>query len=295
MTRTEEDIQWTILSLIRWSERHLNEHGIDSPRLSAELILAEALRRDRVYLYTHFDQPLLRNELDTYKKMFRRRLSHEPLQYILGRTDFFGRTFSVDPRVLIPRPETELLAEWLLDEVRKKSGQPEVTVADLGTGSGILAVTLSLADERIRCIAIDKSPDALDVARENAQRYGVDDRIRFEESDMLAENLPLPSNGIDFIVSNPPYIPANEWSALPEHIRTYEPKEALTDDGDGFAFYRSFTSIASGVLKPGGGMLVEVGAGQSDTVMRMFENTGARTVQTRNDYAGITRLVGGFW
>jgi release factor glutamine methyltransferase len=294
MTRDSTEKQWTILSLITWSENYLKEKGIESPRLTSELLLAGTLSCDRVYLYTHFDQPLTKEELERYKSGFLRRVNREPIQYILNRSEFYGRSFYVDTRVLIPRPETEHLIEAVIGQL-KESPKRHHMVLDIGTGSGIIAITLTLEYSEISVTAIDNSKDALEVAAINANRYGIRERIRFIGIDVMDENLSLEPKSYDILVSNPPYIAAADWRQLPDEIRFFEPAKALTDRGDGYTYYRRIASLANSLLRENGAVIVEVGFGQSEEVETIFRNRGAKSIQKQKDYAGIVRVLGGKW
>jgi release factor glutamine methyltransferase len=294
MSRNGTQKQWTILSLISWSESYLKEKGIESPRLTAELLLAGVLACDRVYLYTHFDQPLTKDELEEYKAVFLRRLKREPIQYIFNESEFYGRSFFIDQRVLIPRPETEHLIDTIID-FKKIAAQSTLTILDIGTGSGILAVTLLLEDPGASVYALDTSKKALEVAAINASRYGVREDICLIQVDILNNELPFKPGFIDIIVSNPPYISAHEWQHLPAEIRMYEPPEALTDRSDGYTFYRRIASLAGMLLKGGGAVFVEIGQGQAMEVENIFRMNGSVSIQSRKDYAGIIRVVGGVW
>jgi release factor glutamine methyltransferase len=180
MTRDNTEKQWTILSLITWSENYLKEKGIESPRLTSELLLAGTLSCDRVYLYTHFDQPLTKEELERYKSFFLRKVNREPIQYIFNRCEFYGRSYYVDNRVLIPRPETEHMIDAVIVQV-KESPESHHTILDVGTGSGIIAITLALESSEISVSAIDNSEDALEVAAINADRYGMREGFTLSE------------------------------------------------------------------------------------------------------------------
>ncbi len=295
MATADTEKQWTILSLIRWSEEYLTEKGIDSPRLNAELMLASALGYKRIDLYTRFDKPLVREELDRYKALFVRRIKKEPLQYILGHADFYGRRFSVCPDVLIPRPETEHLIEATIEIVKENDIQSP-GILDIGTGSGCIAITLAAEIEGAVITALDVSDRALKCADENAARHAVGDRINFKKINILDPYNAIPDSGsYDFIVSNPPYIPLREWEKLPDEIKAHEPKYALTDERDGLSFLRRLTELAPATLKPGGWLICEIGYGQFDEVRELFDTSGARDIKHWYDLAGIKRTIGGHW
>ncbi len=295
MPNTGTKKNWTILSLIQWSETYLAEKGIESPRLNAEQMLAAALGCKRIDLYTRFDKPLVQEELDVYKKLFLRRLNREPLQYILGSAEFYGRRFSVRPGVLIPRPETEHLVESAMEVLREQEIKSP-RILDIGTGSGCVAVTLAAEIEDALIVAVDNSEDALAVARENAVVYSMNGRVDFKNVNILDPDTTLPRGGtFHIVVANPPYIPKNEWEELPDEIKVHEPKSALTDDSDGLKYLKRLAELAPDILEKNGWLLCEVGYDQAENVQMFFQSSGAREVRCWKDLSGINRIVGGIW
>ncbi len=295
MSDTDTKKDWTILSLLQWSEQYLADKGIESPRLNAEQMLAVALGYKRIDLYTRFDKPLVQEELDRYKTLFVRRVNREPLQYILGYTEFYGRRFAVRSGVLIPRPETEHLVESVLEILAAQNISPS-RILDVGTGSGCIAVTLAAELENASITAIDISDDALSVAYENAGTYSVVDRIVFKKINILDSN--IGNNGEErfhVIAANPPYIPKNEWEKLPDEIKVHEPKYALTDDDDGMTYLKRLAQIAPGSLEKNGWLLCEVGYDQSEDVQLLLRSNGAQDIKLWKDLSGINRIVGGSW
>jgi len=295
MGRTQNEKNWTILSLIQWSESYLTEKGIDSPRLNAEQMLSAALGCKRIDLYTRFDKPLVKEELDKYKSLFLRRVNREPLQYILGYTEFYGRRFAVRPGVLIPRPETEHIIEITINMVR--SGEiAEPRILDIGTGSGCIAVSLASELPGSSITAIDISKDALAIAQENAEHNSVNGKITFLEMDILTSSAAVPNAGsYHFVVTNPPYIPKGEWEELPAEIKEHEPRYALTDEADGLTYLKRISELAPSLLCENGWLLCEVGYTQSEDVRMLFTANGARKVNTWKDLSGIERIIGGNW
>lgn len=275
---------WTVLKLLRWTADYFAGRGIDSPRLDAELLLAEMLGLDRVGLYLNFERPLHADELIVFRERVRRRAAREPLAYILGKTEFWSLPFKVTPAVLIPRPDTELLVEEALPRLTGAA-----RVLDVGTGSGALAIALAHERPECRVTAIDLSPAALAVAAENACSNKVAERIDFEPGDLAA----LPAGPFDLIVANPPYIPSGELVTLMAEVRDFEPHLALDGGSDGFDAYRALVRQADAVLAPGGWMLVEVGIGQAAAVQEQFAQAGLTEVFVSRDLAGIERVVGG--
>lgn len=278
--------RWTIRRVLEWSAKDLAQRGADSPRLDAELLIAEALGIDRVGLYLDLDRPLATSELDRVRPLLERRRAREPVAYILGRREFWGRRFDVSPAVLVPRPDTETLVERALELLPREA---DVQALDLGTGSGILAVTLAAERPRARIDAVDLSGEALSVARANAERHGVADRVSFHLGDLFA---PLPEGRrFDLIVSNPPYIPEREVAELPPEISRFEPKLALAAGDDGLDVLRRIAADAFSWLAPGGIILVEIGMGQADAVQALFAAAGLVALRSHADLAGIARVV----
>jgi len=276
---------WTVLKLLRWTADYFAGRGIDSPRLDAELLLAEALGLDRVGLYLNFERPLQAEELTAYRSKVRRRAGREPLAYILGHTEFWSLPLAVTPDVLIPRPDTELLVE----EGLKRRPDDTARVLDVGTGSGALAIALAHERPQWAVTAIDLSPAALAVAMANARRNEVAERITFIEADLAT----LPAGPFELIVANPPYIPHGELSTLMPEVRDYEPLLALDGGDDGLVPYRSLARQAGTILAPGGWLLVEVGIDQAAAVQELFAGAGLTEIFTARDLAGIERVVGG--
>ncbi|MHB8708401.1 MAG: peptide chain release factor N(5)-glutamine methyltransferase [Desulfuromonadales bacterium] len=275
---------WTVLKLLRWTADYFAGRGIDSPRLDAELLLADTLGLDRVGLYLNFERPMLADELTVFREQVKRRANREPLAYVLGVTEFWSLPLKVTPAVLIPRPDTELLVEQALPRLAGAA-----RVLDVGTGSGALAI--ALAHERPECMitAIDLSPAALAVAAENARSNGVAERIEFLRADLAV----LPRGPFDLAVANPPYIPGEELAMLMPEVRDFEPHLALDGGADGLDAYRALASQADAVLTPGGWLLVEVGIDQAAAVQELFAAAGLAEIFASRDLAGIERVVGG--
>jgi release factor glutamine methyltransferase len=236
-------------------------------------------------LYLQFDRPLSGSERGSVRDLLRRRAEGAPLQYLLGEAEFMSLAFRVNPSVLIPRPETEILVEDVIE--RLKTAGP-VRIIDIGTGSGCIAVSLARHLPDAVVDAVDSEPDALETAGNNAARLGVEGRIRFIRADALDDGLTSktapPYGGL---VSNPPYVSAAEWERLPIEIRNHEPKQALCDGGDGFGFYPVLAGRASEMLAPGGMVWAEVGAGQAERVQETFGRIGLRDVTALPDLNGI--------
>ena len=275
---------WTVLEVLRWTSDHFEKKGIEAPRRDAELLIGAALSLDRVGVYVNFDRPLIPEELEGIRGLVARRAAREPLQYLLGETEFWSLPFRVTPAVLIPRPETEILVEEAL-----KRSIPEAQILDLGTGSGILAVTLARELPAARLTAFDLSAEALAVAADNARRHGVAQRIEF-----VQRSFKEPFSGsFDLIVSNPPYVAVGELEQLMPEVRDHEPRLALAGGEDGLDAFRAILDTAPPALDKAGWLLLEVGMGQAQQVGAMLEAQGFEELFQRPDYAGIPRVVGG--
>jgi release factor glutamine methyltransferase len=256
--------------------------------LDAQTLLAEALGQDRTYLIVNFNERLSEDVLAKFQAMVERRASGEPLQYITGHQAFFGLDFEVTPDVLIPRPETELIVEEALRLIQPDRVANPVIV-DAGTGSGCIAVTLARELERARLIASDVSLAALRVARRNAARNGVGDRIDFVAADLLEA---FAGGGFaDFILCNPPYVSDRELAALQREVRDWEPRVALTDSSDGLSLYRRLLDDAPARLKPGGYLICEMGYTQSAEVSAMVDRTVWTEPRLLDDLQGIPRTI----
>lgn len=281
----------TILTLIQKSTAFFEEKGIGEPKLSAEHLMAHALGVKRLQMYLRFDQPVQETELESFRTMVRRRLRHEPVQYIVGTTEFYGLEFAVSPAVLIPRPETEHLIDTFLDLRKSELLRPDLRLLDVGTGSGAIAVTLAKHLQDARITATDISEEALGVARANAMLHGLEERIHFLRHDILTDRAAEAGAPFDVVVSNPPYIPKDEIPELQPEVRDHEPLAATTDGADGLRFYRRFAEAAAELLTEGGLLAVEIGHGQSEAVQALFSDAGLRDIAVRKDYAGIDRVV----
>jgi release factor glutamine methyltransferase len=285
---------WTIKALIDVTADYLQGKGIGSPRLDAELLLAHLLGCRRLDLYLRFDQPLSQDEIAVYRSLIRRRADREPLQYIRGRQEFWSLDFEVGPGVLIPRPETELLVETALRFHREGrlpgGGRPKVL--DLGTGSGVLAVCMAREIEAARVWATDTSADALDRARGNAKKHGVEERISWMLADLFAPFRPSRENRFDLILANPPYVPEEELEGLQPEVRDYEPAQALNGGPGGMDVIRRLLTEAPPCLSEGGRLLVELDPRQAGEALETAEATGAYDgVEAIRDHARRLRVL----
>ena len=275
---------WTILKVLNWTKTRFAERRIPTARLDAELLLAHVLGRDRVSLYTHFDQPLEADELSAYRELIKRRLGGEPVAYLVGTREFRSLELGVDARVLVPRPETETLVEVAL------AGLPAVgeavRVVDVGTGSGAIALALKHARPDATVIAIDVSEGAAEVERANAKKLALDVEVRV--GDLLAPVAGEPP--FHLVASNPPYIPSGEVPSLPAEVRK-EPLLALDGGPTGTEIIRRLQAEARGVLVPDGVLALEVADGQAEAVVTLLGDAGWRELSTAKDLLGIDRVV----
>jgi release factor glutamine methyltransferase len=273
---------WTVRKVLGWTAQHFEKSDVDAPRLTAELLLAHSLKLDRVTLYTQLDRPLNKDELATYRAQIQRRVLGEPTQYLTGTKDFYGRRFSVDSRVLIPRPETELLCEAVLKLQPRR-------VLDLCTGSGCIAITLACELPEASVWATDVSKDACEAARANAEALGCGSRVTVIESDLFGQ---VPQSTFDVIVSNPPYVKSQELPTLQREVQR-EPKLALDGGADGLSVIRRIAEGAPARLKPGGTLALEIGDGQGDAVRDILTRSGYHAVAIERDLARLDRLAFG--
>ena len=262
-----ESQAWTVGRLLQWTADYLKRHGADSPRLDAEVLLAETLHRPRIALYTSFDEVPGEEVRAAFRELVRRRAEGTPVAYLVGHREFFSLDFRVTPDVLIPRPETEFLVMTLIELARQQDRQP-VTICDVGTGSGIVAVAAAKHLPNSRVTAIDVSPAALAVARGNAEVHGVLDRIDFVRSDLLA-GVPE-ERRFDFVVSNPPYVSEAELGRLAPEVRRFEPRVALVAGQRGTEVIEALLGQAADRIRPGGHILLEISPMIHDAVQALL-------------------------
>ena len=280
---------WTVLRLMRWSGEYLEGKGVERGRLDAEHLLAHALGVKRLQLYLQFDRPLDREELDRFRPLLKRRGEREPLQYITGRAAFRHLDLAVDRRVLIPRPETEILVDEVLGWAAA-SGHPELSALDVGVGSGAIALSLLLEGPFPRVVATDASPEALAVTGENARALELQDRLDLREGSLFTAV--AAGETFDVVVSNPPYVAEAEAATLEPEVRVWEPPGALFGGPDGLAVLRSLVAEGGAHVMPGGLLALEVGAGQAGLVVAELEAAGGYDeVRVRRDLAGRERVV----
>lgn len=278
---------WTIKKLIQWTAGYFRNHGVEEARLDAELLLGYVLGRPRIYLYTNYDQIMNKEELARYRELIRRRAAGYCTAVLIGEKEFMGIPFRVNEHVLVPRPDTEA---WLERVIQRFRNLPDISMLDLGTGSGALAVSFLYYCKEARGVAVDISEKALETAKTNGERAGISDRVEFRRGDFL--DALREDEQFDVILSNPPYIPSGDIDGLAEEVRR-EPRIALDGGPDGLKFYRTLGEKAVHFLRPGGLLAAEVGIGQAETVRTFFENGGLTDIEIIPDYGGVDRAVCG--
>jgi len=285
----------TVLEIIQRSTEFLERKAVESPRLQAELLLAHLLKLRRMQLYLNFERMLDSAETDAFRELVRRRGAREPLQYIVGSTSFCGLEIAVNSHVLIPRPETEQLAEqgwFFLSRISEANHCPAdsspLTALDFGTGSGCLAIALAAKCHNVRIDAVDISLEALAVARRNVENHGLTERIRFVQANTLAS---LNGSAFDLIISNPPYITTKEIDSLQPEVRDFEPRCALDGGVDGLDYFRRFAIEGQAFLKPAGRMMLEFGDGQAEAIHEIFESEKWIVEAMQNDYSERPRII----
>lgn len=277
--------KFSVFEVLKSAKARLAERKIDSPRLDAEILLAHVLKWRRLNLYVDSDKTLPLESILKFNELINRRLEGIPVAYLVGSKEFMGLSFAVNENVLIPRPETELLTEFVGEYLRGLGG--EVTFADLGVGSGAIAISILKFVKSARASAVDISDEALEVAKFNATKFHVEDRIEFYCGDLFE---PLEGQIFNAIVSNPPYIPTSELETLQREVKS-EPQLALDGGEDGLNFYRRIISDAPRFLVDGGLLAVEVGINQASAVRKLFEATNFVDIEVLKDLAGIERIV----
>lgn len=284
---------WRIIDIINWGSQYLKSKGIDEARLTIELMLCHVLKCKRVDLYIDFERPLTKSELEELRNIIKRRLKREPLQYIIGKTEFMGLEFKINPDVLIPRPETEILVEKTIETIKKEfPSETTVKVLDIGTGSGNIAVSIAkFLGEKVKVIGIDLSDKAIQIARENAKLNNVEN-VEFIRLDFFDANFEKEfQNQFDIVVSNPPYISTEEFETLQDEIKNYEPRIALTDESDGLTFFRRLADLGRKIISKRGFILAEMAYNQAEKVKSIFKNSGYEEIETFKDYLGFERVI----
>jgi release factor glutamine methyltransferase len=279
----------TVLEVIKLSTEYLQKKGVESPRANAEILLAEILKGRRLELYLSFDKPLAENEVQIYREAIRKRGLRIPFQYIVGNVEFYGLKLIVNESVLIPRPETELLVEKIINESDKSAN---LKILDIGSGSGNISLSIAKNLPSSKIVSIDISENALAVANQNAELNSLQERVEFKLFDIMKDDL----NSLgkyDLIVSNPPYVSENDYENLEPELKNYEPKIALSDNSDGISFYKRIIELSDQILSKPGKIYFELGMGQSKQVQNLFEQKWFSNITVTKDYSGIDRIICG--
>jgi len=276
---------WNVRELLAFAREWFEKRDVDSPRTTAEILLAHVLACPRIKLYVDIDRPLEKGELARFKELIQRRAKGEPVQYLVGSQDFYGRTFISDKRALIPRPETELVAERALRHIPKDS---EARVLDVGCGTGALGLTIAAERKNARVTLTDVSREASALTRENASKLGISERVTILEGDLVSH---LPDDPFDVVVANLPYIPDGDKPTLAIHIREHEPHMALFSGADGLDHYRRFVPAISRLVKPGGLVVIEHLEGHIESAPALFDRALWSEVTCERDLAGLPRFT----
>jgi len=277
----------TVLEALNSASNYLQNKGIKSSRLNAELLLSHVLNCKRLELYLSFDRPLQKSEIDSYRELLKRRSTFEPLQYIIGKVEFYGLEFEVNQSVLIPRPETELLVEAVIESVAKDE---RINILDIGSGSGNISIALAKNIPSCTVVGIDISEEAIETSTRNAKLNGVESQLMFVKKNIL-NGIEINENSFDVVVSNPPYVSVADFVNLDAELRLYEPQIALTDESDGLSFYRNISVLSRSLLKNNGKLFFEIGAGQSDAVKKILIDSDYKNIVIIKDYSDIERVI----
>ena len=277
---------WRIIDIVNWAEKYFSQNQFTNPKLEIEWLLRSLLKCNKLDIYLRFEEPLDKIQLSILKSWIKRRVkNNEPLQYITGSCEFYGRRYILNSKVLIPRQETERLVDIVIDK-SKLVESPDII--DVGTGSGCIASTLALEISKSNVLGIDISLDALEIAEENKSRLNVKN-VFFHEMNILID---VPFKTCDFLISNPPYISQNEMKNLPKEIKNFEPHIALTDFDDGLIFYHRLGEIGKDILKLNGWIILEVGRREhSSKVYSIFKNLHYRNLELIKDFNGDNRVL----
>jgi len=274
----------TVLEVLQSTTAYFQRRHIENPRLNAEHLLAHVLGRKRIELYLEFERALLESELTPLREMVRRRGVREPLQHLLGTVEFYGRTFGCDKRALVPRPETEQLVELLIS--RFKSEISHSRMIDVGTGSGVIALSLAAEFPEAEVVGADISEPALMLARENAERLGLADRVQFQRSNLLENVQP----GFDLIAANLPYVSTEHRRNLSREV-LHDPEVAIFAGACGDELLQELIARAPSWLQPGGLLALEIGIGQSEALILALAEKNYRDIFDEKDYSGVTRFL----
>lgn len=271
------------------TEEYFEKNGIDSPRLDAEVLLAELLDMERIKLYVNFDYPLNDDEIAKYREMIKKRAQHIPVAYIIGHKEFMSLDFFVNKDVLLPRPETEILVEYLIDHFQEKDME-SINIVEVGTGSGAIMVSLGHYLENARILGVEIDSDALAVTRKNIERFSLEDRLKVTKGDLLKPLIKREIKNVDLLVSNPPYISEEEMGNLPPEVKQ-EPETALYGGREGLDIYKDLIPQSRQVLKNNGMIALEIGYQQAKDVRKILEKNNFKNIEVRQDYADKDRFI----
>jgi release factor glutamine methyltransferase len=282
---------WTIQKLLNWVTQYLTEKHIDSPRLNAELLLSHVLQLKRIELYTQYNQPVTGQDLEKLRELVKRAGGHEPIAYLVGKTEFYSMEIIVTPDCMIPRPETELLVQRAIEFLRTRSGTQ--FVCDLCTGSGCIAVAIAKNYPNARIIATDICDAALAVAAKNIEMHQLQDKIKLLSGDLFEPIIPqLDTGKCDLIVCNPPYVSSSEYEKLDKNVKDYEPRLALFAGDDGMDIYKRIIEKVDQFLKPNGALIMEIGYSQGQAIKEMLEPNGIfADIKIEKDFHNNDRIV----
>ncbi|PIS29225.1 MAG: peptide chain release factor N(5)-glutamine methyltransferase [Candidatus Marinimicrobia bacterium CG08_land_8_20_14_0_20_45_22] len=281
---------WRVIDILKWSREYLSQKGIESPQIEVEWLLREILGCSRMDIYLNYDRPLSAAELADFKKMLIERASGKPIQYVVCKTEFMGLEIDVSPEVLIPRSDTEVIVEAIFSILKKRKWN-KPRILDIGTGSGAIAVSLAVLIPECSVVACDISPKALEIARENARKHVVSERVDVILQDILKTGK-FASAPFQVVVSNPPYVSDKMYDELPAIVKDYEPKVALAPGGDGLRFYHRFAELSDNLLMADGVLAVEIGGNyQEQAVLSIFSENGFDLLTVIKDLQGQSRGV----
>ncbi len=276
---------WRVIDLIKWGEHYFSDNDFDNPRKEIEILLQDILEYSRIDLYLRFEEPITKVQLIKLREWVKRRKNREPIQYITGKAGFYNLILNVTPDVLIPRPESERLIEVLLETVDKKS---KLSILDIGTGCGCLALALGRELPNTKITGIDNSLKAIEIAKLNSETLKIKN-VNFIKIDLLKNNI---EGKYDIVISNPPYISQIEMESLMPEVKNFEPHSALTDSVNGLTFYHKISEISQGIINSNGWLFLEVGlGGHSKKAMQLFSNVKFKNVELINDYNDDARVL----
>ncbi|MFO7815710.1 MAG: peptide chain release factor N(5)-glutamine methyltransferase [Halanaerobiales bacterium] len=271
------------------TEQYFEKNNIDNPRLDAEVLLAELLDMERIKLYVNFDYPLKDEEIAKYREMIKKRAQHIPVAYITGHKEFMSLDFYVNENVLLPRPETEILVEYLIDHFKEKD-MDRINIVEVGTGSGAIMVSLGHYLKNARILGVEIDQDALEVTKKNIEKFSLSDKLKVTKGDLLKPLIKREISNVDLLVSNPPYISEQEMHKLPPEVQR-EPHKALYGGRKGLEIYKKLIPQSQKVLKAEGMIALEIGHRQAEDVKKIFYHNNFKEIEVRQDYADRERFV----